>query len=160
MKAIDLYLALINFEEGYKPRPYYCSEGYPTVGIGWRIGVKGADIKDFDMYVTKPVAKVMLLDRVEHINNRLVKFDWYKNLNESRKAIVISMAYQMSIRKMLEFKNMIAALAVGDFNKARLEAIDSRWFEQTTARATRHANTLELGDIELVYGDKLEGCRL
>ncbi|PHX05495.1 glycoside hydrolase family protein [Vibrio splendidus] len=160
MKAIDLYLALIHFEEGYKPRPYYCSEGYPTVGIGWRIGVKGADIKDFDMYVTKPVAKVMLLDRVEHINNRLVKFDWYKNLNESRKAIVISMAYQMSIRKMLKFKNMIAALAVGDFNKARLEAIDSRWFEQTTARAARHANTLELGDIELVYGDKLEGCRL
>ena len=38
---------MLEIEEGYRSEPYLCSEGYPTVGIGWRIGDKGQTLDDF-----------------------------------------------------------------------------------------------------------------
>ena len=157
MKAIDLIMALLNFEEGYRAKPYYCSEGYPTVAIGWRIGPKGAPLENYNMYITKPVAKVLLADRVNHIESRLETFGWYSRQTAGRKAVLISMAYQMGVSKLFKFKNMIAALEAGDFARASSEAIDSLWYEQTKERATRHANTLKCGSLESVYGSTLEG---
>ena len=37
--------ALIKHEEGWRSKPYLCTEKYPTVGFGFRIGPQGADIK-------------------------------------------------------------------------------------------------------------------
>ena len=34
--------SLLQYEEGFREKPYVCSEGYPTVGTGIRIGPKGA----------------------------------------------------------------------------------------------------------------------
>ncbi len=160
MKAFEIFLSLIHFEEGYEAKPYYCSEGYPTVAIGWRIGPKGASLDNYDMYVTKPVAKVLLTDRVNHIIDRLSKFDWFSSQNESRKAILISMAYQLGIRKLFKFEKMIEALGKHDFEGAEREAIDSIWYKQTTNRAVRHSGVLRSGDLELCYGDELEKYRL
>ena len=36
--------ALLRLEEGWRSKPYLCTENYPTVGFGFRIGPKGADI--------------------------------------------------------------------------------------------------------------------
>ena len=36
----ELAFKIIFFEEGFRAKPYYCSENFPTIGIGRRIGDK------------------------------------------------------------------------------------------------------------------------
>lgn len=38
-------IQLIQIEEGYREKAYYCSEGYPTIGTGHKIGPKGAPLE-------------------------------------------------------------------------------------------------------------------
>ena len=54
---------------------------------------------------------------------------------------------------LLKFKKMIAALKAEDWVLARLEATDSRWYNQTPKRAERHAKVLGGESIANVYKD-------
>ncbi len=33
-------LDVLQFEEGFRAKAYHCSEGYPTIGIGTKLGPK------------------------------------------------------------------------------------------------------------------------
>lgn len=135
-------------EEGFRKTAYYCTEGYPTIGIGWKIGSKGQPLEDFScMVIDRDTARTQMIKSVqsiaESIDNRMPEFSL---LNEARKSVLISMAYQMGVTGLFQFKNMIKAIVDGDFDKAYGEGLDSRWAKQTPDRAVRHMNTLRSGD--------------
>ncbi len=48
---------LLTYEEGYRKLPYLCSEGYPTIGIGKRIGSKGASLDSYRFTLPLTVAQ-------------------------------------------------------------------------------------------------------
>lgn len=144
-------LDLLMVEEGFSEGPYYCSEGFPTIGIGQRIGPKGADLSLYEFNVSKTVAHAWLKEKVMHIENDLQKYDWFDKLTGNRRAVIVSMSYQLGITGLLKFKNMIKAINIGDFDLAALEALDSRWATQTPGRAMRHAKVLASGFVEGVY---------
>lgn len=142
---------LLKFEEGYRERPYHCSEGYPTIGIGTKIGPKGALLDNYTFTVSEKVAKVMLDEEVAGIVKSLVGYRWYTQLDENRQTIIKSMAYQMGIGGLLKFRNMIAGLETQDWQRAHDQALDSLWARQTPKRANRHADVLLTGDLDGVY---------
>lgn len=142
---------LLKFEEGYREKAYYCSEGYPTIGIGTKLGPKGVPLSSYTMVVTERAAKALLDDDVKKIRQELVKRNWYINLDGPRQTIIKSMCYQMGVTGVFKFKKMIAALERGDYNEASLQALDSRWAKQTVARAERHAAVLATGNLMEVY---------
>ncbi len=51
---------LIRFEEGWRPKPYLCTEKYPSVGFGFRIGHKGADINLYQFSLPVRAGEVWL----------------------------------------------------------------------------------------------------
>lgn len=140
-KAVDL----LHFEEGYKRHPYYCSEGYPTVGIGVKIGGKGTPLEVYQFTVPLSVAKEWCKEKVRWLDFELKKFDWYVGLNEDRKIIILSMAYQMGIFKVRRFERMIEAIEQEKWYDVRYEMLDSRWANQTPSRANRHAEAMLRG---------------
>jgi lysozyme len=142
---------LLKFEEGYRAYPYICSEGYPTVGIGTKIGPKGASLDNYLFTVSKNVAKAMLEDDVQKVIECLARAEWYIYLNKDRQIIIQSMVYQMGSLGVAKFKNMIAALSAKDWQRAHDEALDSLWARQTPERAKRHAQVLLNGDLMEVY---------
>lgn len=142
---------LLQFEEGYRETAYHCSEGYPTIGIGTKIGPKGADLSNYTFKVSETLARCMLNEEVQGIRDSLVKFSWYRNLDEDRQIIIKSMCYQMGVSGVLKFKKMIAALEKQDYSEASRQALDSRWAKQTPARAERHAAVIGWGDLYEVY---------
>lgn len=146
---------LLKFEEGYQEDPYHCSEGYPTVGIGTKIGPKNADLDLYQFTISESVAREMLVDELVSIREELVKHRWYTQLDESRKYIIQSMCYQIGIAGVFKFKKMIKALEVKDWEEAAKQALDSRWSKQTPDRANRHADVLRSGNFALVYGEIL-----
>lgn len=142
---------LLKFEEGYRPRAYHCSAGYPTIGIGTKLGPKNAPLSNYTFNVSENSAKALLDDEVKSIRAQLLKHEWYVKLNFDRQTIIKSMCYQMGVAGVFKFKKMIAALERQDYQEAARQALDSRWAKQTVARAERHAAVIATGDLMETY---------
>jgi lysozyme len=143
MNVIDL----LGQEEGFKSKAYHCTQGYPTIGIGWRIGRRNQPLSDFEhMVISRPAAEGQLQYEVFAIEQELGNHDWFTKLNEARQAVIVSMAYQMGISGLMKFQRMIAAIKENDWCTAADEGLDSRWAKQTPERANRQMKTLLCGD--------------
>ena len=104
-------IALLNYEEGYSEKPYYCSAGYPTIGIGQRIGPKGAPLKLYEFTVSEPLAAVWLTEKVKET---LDDMERYPNIMAAmafcytaRQAVLFCMAYQMGAVGLSKFTNSL-----------------------------------------------------
>ena len=148
-------ISLLNYEEGFSAKPYYCSAGYPTIGIGQRIGPKGAPLKLYEFTVSKPLAAVWLAEKVKET---LADMDKYPNIraamavcNEPRQAILISMAYQMGADGLSKFTNTLKYVATQNWHAAQAGMLASKWAKQTPNRANRHATQMLTGVWDQEY---------
>lgn len=147
---------LIRFEEGYSDVPYVCSEGYVTIGYGTKLHkAKGMAPSNFPLVVNTDIAEQLLHIEVETKVARLLNSSagrTYTNLSEDRQAIILSMSYQMGVSGVLAFRNMWAALDIGDYHKAGFEMLDSKWASKDTpTRALRHSSVMVAGTFRGTY---------
>lgn len=135
---------MLEFEEGFREDPYYCSEGYPTIGIGWRIGDKDQPLEDFNnMQMCKAAALAQCKNETYLLGLNLhCVIDYWQDLDNIRQCVLISMAYQMGIDGLMKFKRMLAAIETQCWNDAAHEGLDSQWAKQTPERAERQMKTL------------------
>lgn len=148
-------ISLLNREEGYSEKPYYCSAGYPTIGIGKRIGPKGAPLSQYQFTVSKQLAAVWLS---EELQQKVADMSAHANImaamvacNDARKAILISMAYQMGADGLAKFNNTLKAVAEQRWNDAANGMLNSAWAKQTPNRAARHAEQMKTGEWCIKY---------
>lgn len=67
----------------------------------------------------------------------------YEHLSPVRQRAILNMAFQLGVDGVLKFRRMIAALDRGDYARAAIEALDSKWAkEDTPQRAARVAKSL------------------
>lgn len=138
--------SLIAHEEGFRAEAYRCSENYPTIGYGQKLGIQNMDPDLITAVIPEPVARLWLETNIKKLSDQLAKnLDLFNQMNEQRQAILISMSYQLGYNGLLKFRRMLAALAKGDYEEAAEEALDSRWSEQTPCRAAKHAEVLKTG---------------
>lgn len=151
--ATDLAVKILKKEEGFRAEPYYCSEQYPTIGYGKKIGDRYAPLPK--MTITEPDAAKQLIGLTEanektFLNNPDL-YRCYFHLNNARKAILLSIAYQIGIYGVLKFKNMLGALERADFDKAADEMLNSLAARQTPARWKRNAEQMRSGELNAYY---------
>ena len=157
----ELTMNLINvieFEEGYRSKPYVCSEGYVTVGFGTKLYDKtGVSASDFPITVTRSIAAEWLHSEIAIKDLRLSKSmvsGVYNKLDDNRQAIIMSMAYQMGTSGLLNFRKMWLALASENYAEAAKEMLDSKWARQTPERAERHARVILGESLVDVYPNR------
>ena len=152
MNLIDILV----YEEGFRTKPYLCSEDYVTIGFGTKLHKQqGMDPSQFAITVTRESGKKLLLDEVAKIEvqiNKSEKGKVFANLDNDRRAVILSMAYQMGVYGVLKFPAMWRGLEAQDWEMAGHEALDSLWARQTPQRAGRHARVLAGESIKQVYG--------
>jgi len=128
---------MIMKDEGWSPKPYKCTEGVWTIGFGTNI-----------TRITKEEGEMLLdlrLDKI--INFDLLSFTAeLPNLNDTRKIVLINMIYQLGLQGVKRFKNMLRAIRNGDFERASLEMINSRWYKQTPNRCRRLSEIMRKGE--------------
>ena len=150
-------LKIIAFEEGFMPNPYLCSEGFVTIGLGTKLHKsKGMNPEDFPIRVTRRIAEEWLSTEVDIKHRKLTKSRWensYGDLGDDRRAIILSMAYQMGTAGILNFRRMWFYLSQKSYNVAAEEMLDSKWARQTPKRAERHARVMRGETLENVYTD-------
>lgn len=124
---IDQLKQLLVIQEGLRLDPYLDTVGKLTIGVGRNLDDRGISYEEA-MY---------LLDN--DINDLMEKlpliYSWYPGLSDVRKIVIISMAFNLGLKKFSEFKNFRTALMENKFNLAAQEMLNSKWARQVGRRA-------------------------
>lgn len=115
----------IKAEEGFSGTVYVCSEGFDTVGYGSR------------MPITKEEAELLLEYRLKGMKAQLTGYLYDIDIKDEAWDILFNMSYQLGVKGVLNFKNMIKALKNNDYKEASIQMLDSLWAKQTPNRAKR-----------------------
>ena len=142
---------LIELEEGYRSHVYYCSEGYPTIAIGKKIGRKGDPLECYNFSVSKSIAMQWVDEELYQLDRKVGhNFPWFDELDQPRADIILSMCYQIGFSGFSKFNKFIAYMEKSEFEQASKEMLDSRWAKQTSKRALRHSEVIKCGDYKAV----------
>lgn len=148
-------VSLLRYEEGFKEKPYYCSEGYPTIGTGIKLGPKGAALSNYQITISKEVDAVWMS---EIIRQKVAEMSANQGItaamlacNDARQAVLISMAYQMGSDGLAKFVNTLKAVAEKRWSDAASGMLNSAWAKQTPNRAKRHAKQMLTGEWSPEY---------
>ena len=128
----------LRLHEGVEHKPYKCTAGYLTIGVGRNIEERGLSDDEID-YILSNDVNIATDELVE-------SFDWYADLDPIRQRVVIDMVFNLGMPRFKQFKNMIAAIESGDWMEASNQMMDSRWAEQVGLRASRLAEMMETGE--------------
>lgn len=151
--AIQISAGMLAKEEGFRSKPYLCSEGFPTIGYGEKIGEKYEQLPDIE--TTEPIAYRKMMGMVEVNEKTLLNnpdlYRCYFHLNDARKAVMLSIVYQIGIYGLLKFKKLLAALETADYSKAADEMLNSLAARQTPKRWLRNAEQMRTGELHAYY---------
>lgn len=130
--------ALLIKHEGYSKYGHVDTVGKITVGIGFNVTDRGMDDEWINDQYNKDVDFFF-----DFLSN---KFPWFNDLNEARQCALVDMCF-MGTRGFLSFKEAIAALEEGDFERAAAEIISSKYEGQVHHRAYGIAKIIRTGEL-------------
>ena len=118
----------IGVNEGFRSKPYQCSEGVWTIGHGIT-------------WLTEEESLHILTGRISQLHLKLLDdLDWYKDMPPEIQGILIEMVYQIGYSGVMKFKKAISNMQDKNWKGAANEMLDSLWARQTSNRANRLAD--------------------
>jgi lysozyme len=141
MNYLEIAQEQLRRDEGERLHAYLDSEGFWTIGVGHLIDARRGG------RISKAASEFIFEeDTDEAASDARAVCPQFDQLSETRKAVLVNMCFQMGRQGVSEFQKMLAAITVGDFAGASRHMLDSKWAQQTTARAVRLAGQMASGD--------------
>lgn len=135
-------------DEGVRSTVYSDSLGYATIGIGRLV-----DPRKTSVGLRQIEIDFMLQNDIEDRINMLSKYlPWFQNLDSARQGVLLNMAFQLGVAGLLAFKTTLALADKGDYNAAADAMLQSKWAQQTPARAQRLAAQMRTGQWQYAEG--------
>ena len=133
--------ALLIKHEGLRLKPYKCTAGRTSIGVGRNLDDNG---------ITEAEAMAMLdRDIAVTVSALRDEFLWFVDLDRTRKDAVISLGFNMGVRKLTTFKKFIAAMVEKQYETAAAEILDSTYATQVGKRAIELAGMIRTGTVEV-----------
>ena len=130
-------LAVLRRHEGFKDRPYRDTVGVLTIGYGWNL--------ESDP-MAREAAEIQMRMKLESLEALLLsKFDWYPNLSQTRKDVILNMCYNLGIDGFSQFRNTIWLIQNSRFDEAGEEMLKSKWAKQVGNRAIFLSDKMKAG---------------
>jgi lysozyme len=128
-------------DEGVRPCVYKDSLGFDTLGVGRLVDARkpGAGLRSDEITY---LLNNDIDDRIAAITKAL---PWFQNLDDARQGVLLNMAFQLGTEGLLQFKQTLAAVQGGRYDEAAFDMLQSRWAQQTPARAKRLAEQMRSG---------------
>lgn len=128
-------------DEGVKAQAYQDHLGFWTIGVGRLIDARkpgsGLRPSEIDMLLQNDID-----DRIEALTRRL---PWFQNLDDARRGVLLNMSFQLGVDGLLGFKNTLRMVEDADYMGAARNMLQSKWAQQTPARANRMAEQMRTG---------------
>lgn len=124
-------------DEGERLKPYRCTAGKLTIGIGRNLD---------DVGISKDEAALMLNNDIDQVMRQLDReLPWWRSLDEVRQRVLVNMGFNLGVPGLLAFKNTLAAVQAGRYADAANGMLASRWAKQVGPRAARLAKMMQEG---------------
>lgn len=136
MSVTDLALPRVKQEEGFRPYPYRDSRGFLTVGYGLNL----------DSPMPERLASVICQWQLDETGFYLESYPWYRACDPVRQSVLLDMAFNMGLEKLLGFQKMLTACASKDWQAAHDQMLESAWAGEVGARAQHLAQIMLTGE--------------
>lgn len=150
INRIETALNLAMREEGWSSIPYYCTEKYPTIGWGFKIGNKNEPLPKITMTHTEGDKKLRdLIVNLDHTLTNDHRFSpAYENCNEDRKACMIAIAYQLGVESFSHFTPTLSLIEKSNWQGVSDHLLATKAHKQTPKRWDRLAKYFLTGDVK------------
>ena len=124
--------------EGLRLKPYRCTAGRLTIGIGRNLDDRGISQKEAYAMLERDIqdCEQWLLDEIPEI---------YNKLDEVRQSVLLNMCFNLGIKGLLEFKNTLSFIGAGDWERAANNMLASKWAKQVGMRAIELSEMMRKG---------------
>lgn len=127
--------------EGLKLKPYKCTAGKITIGVGRNIE---------DIGITEGEARALLDNDILRVAQELDNgLPWWRDLSDVRQRVLLDMAFNLGTPTLMKFKNTLGLIEAGDFVGASEEMLRSRWAEQVGQRALTLSKAMALDVLDI-----------
>ena len=124
--------------EGLRLKTYRCTAGKLTIGIGRNLEDRGISQKEAYAMLERDI-----LDFEQQLLNEIP--DVYNGLDEVRQSVLLNMCFNLGIKGLLEFKNTLAFIDAGDWERAANGMLASKWAKQVGRRAIELSELMRKG---------------
>jgi len=125
-------------DEGLRLKAYRDTEGHLTIGVGRNLDAVGLYPDEVDYLLDNDLRRIK-----DHV---LTGLPWTVKLDEARFGVLLNMCFNLGLRGLLQFRQMLGAVEAGDWARAAEEMLDSKWAGQVGQRAERLAKQMESGE--------------
>ncbi len=124
--------------EGLRLKPYRCTAGKLTIGIGRNLD---------DCGISQTEAYVLLENDIQNCEKQLLDEipEIYNAMDEVRKSVLLNMCFNLGIGGLLGFNNTLAYIAAGDWERAANGMLASKWAKQVGRRAIELSELMRKG---------------
>lgn len=134
---IDILRLQLTRDEDKRARPYVDTKGKITIGIGRNLTDRGLSEAEIQFLFENDVKS-----SCDDLNQYL---PWWKTLSDVRQRVLVNMCFNLGITRLLEFRKMLKALELGNYQLAATEMADSDWAQQVGNRAIRLEEMMRQG---------------
>lgn len=131
-------IAELKRDEGCRLRSYQDSRGTWTIGYGTNLETLEVDFA---------TAEYWLRERVDKSIAEAARLPVWAALDPSRRRVLVNMVYNVGLRGVQGFHNMLEAIERKDYVWAAREMLDSNWALQVGSRARRLAALMLTGEM-------------
>ena len=114
-------------------------QGNPTIGVG--------RLLTDDRGITKDEVMLLLKNDLTWVAEKAQTYGFWNKLDSARQMVIMGMIFNMGNR-FDQFKKMIAALEVGDYEEASVQMLDSRWAKIVKGRAVELSEQMRTGVVK------------
>jgi len=124
--------------EGLRLKPYRCTAGKLTIGVGRNLD---------DCGISKKEAYILLENDIQNCEKQLLDEipEIYNALDEVCKSVLLNMCFNLGIGGLLGFNNTLAFIAAGDWERAANGMLASKWAKQVGRRAIELSELIRKG---------------
>ncbi len=141
-------LRLLIREEGWKDKPYRCSRGKQTIGVGHNLDASG-------------LCEEAIIAQLEHDVREAKKAAkricglWFDDLHPVRQEVLICMVFQLGEGGVRQFTQTLMDMSMGNYMRAADRIRKSKWAAQTPQRVERLAKILERASYDGIIDEKI-----
>lgn len=128
---------MLHEHEGLRLKPYRCTAGKLTIGVGHNLDDKGLPRVVVDLLLDIDIA-----DTMEDLDNAI---PWWRELDNVRQLVIADMAFNLGITGLLKFRKALQAMQHGIYDMAANEMRKSVWAKQVGRRADRLIEMMRTG---------------